>query len=146
MKNKIISITIALMLSLPVFVQAEDNFAVSDVPQAAEEQVTESLEGERTTVQSLDEDAQVSEDETTLDKTFDFKQPISKRKLLKKLLLAMFGVAVSSLLLYIVLSAYNRFRDGYTGRTKTPEGNVSLDLPDNLNSAVKTFLEKTNWD
>ena len=78
----------------------------------------------------------------------DYKQPVSKRKIAKKFLLAMLGVAVSSVLLYLILSLYNKIRDGFTTpRTETPpNGETSLVTPDNLIDAVKTFLDKTKWD
>ena len=55
------------------------------------------------------------------------------------------GVLISSILLYSGLSAYNRLRDGIVKPVKTPEGETSLKTPEDMEEAVKTFLEKTNW-
>lgn len=77
--------------------------------------------------------------------SFFLKQPVSKRKIAKKFLLAMAGVAVSSFSIYFILTIYNRIREGFVPPTKTPDGEISLETPDDLSSAVKTFLEKTNW-
>ena len=75
----------------------------------------------------------------------DFKQPISKRKVVKKFLLAMFGVAISSFWIFAILSIYNKLRDGFSNKIRTPEGEVSLQTPNNMRNAVKTFLEITDW-
>ena len=77
-----------------------------------------------------------------------YKQPVSKKKIAKKFLLAMAGVAISSILLYIILTIYNKMREalGMTSKEELPQENVtSLTTPDNLEDAVKTFLEKTRF-
>ena len=75
-----------------------------------------------------------------------YKQPVSKRKIAKKFLLAMGGVAVSSILLFLILSLYNKIREGFV----TPEGigekeETMLETPDNTVDAVRTFLDKTKY-
>ncbi len=77
--------------------------------------------------------------------SFPLKQPVSKRKIAKKFLLAMAGVAASSFSIYFILTIYNRIREGFVALVKTPDGEISLETPDDLNSAVTNFLEKTNW-
>ena len=72
-----------------------------------------------------------------------FKQPISKRKIAKKFLLAMGGVGASSIVLYIGLTAYNQIKDGFKVSAQEPE--ESLESPETLDSAVKIFLKKTDW-
>ena len=81
-------------------------------------------------------------------KNIQYKQPVSKRKIAKKFLLAMAGVAISSILLFAILSLYNKLREslGIAGQEETPENITSLTTPDNLEDAVKTFLDKTRWD
>ena len=77
-----------------------------------------------------------------------YKQPVSKKKIAKKFLLAMAGVAISSILLYIILTIYNKMREalGMTSKEELPQENMtSLTTPDNLEDAVKTFLEKTRF-
>ena len=76
-----------------------------------------------------------------------YKQPVSKRKIAKKFLLAMAGVAISSIILYLLLSLYNKIRAGFAGSQEIDTGKEpSLETPDNLIDAVKTFLDKTRWD
>ena len=77
-----------------------------------------------------------------------YKQPVSKKNIAKKFLLAMAGVAISSILLFAILSLYNKLREslGISGQEETPENITSLTTPDNLEDAVKTFLDKTRWD
>ena len=121
MKNKIFSIIFSIILSLPITVWAVDNV----------ETVSSEL---APVVNQLDEDI--------IDA--DYKQPISKRKIAKKFLMAMGGVTVSSFAIFFLLTIYNRIRERYSD-TKTSDGEVSLESPQDYNSAVKLFLEKTKW-
>ena len=132
--NKLFAIIISAILTLPVSV-----WAVEDAV---------SVDESAPIVNTLDEDIDEAVQEETLvqdDIQESFKQPISKRKIAKKFLAAMGGVAVSSFAIFVLLTAYNRIRDGFKGQVRTLEGVTSLETPDDLNSAVKTFLEKTNW-
>lgn len=74
-----------------------------------------------------------------------YKQPVSKRKIAKKFLLAMGGVGASSLIIFLMLSLYNKVREGFSSGAKTPDGEVSLETPDDLQGAVRAFLNKTDW-
>ena len=132
--NKLFAIIISAILTLPVSV-----WAVEDAV---------SVDESAPIVNTLDEDIDEAVQEETLvqdDIQESFKQPISKRKIAKKFLAAMGGVAVSSFAIFFLLTAYNRIRDGFKGQVRTLEGETSLETPNDLNSAVKTFLEKTNW-
>lgn len=117
MKNKILAITILTMLTLPVQVQA-----VYDI-EPTEESVQEEVVTPAVT----------------------YKQPVSKRKIAKKFLFAMGGVGASSLIIFLILSLYNKVREGFPSGAKTPEGEVSLETPDDLQGAVRAFLDKTDW-
>ena len=76
-----------------------------------------------------------------------FKEPISKKKLAKKFLIAMLCVAGTSVFLYVTLSAYNKLRDTFAQSEPTlPEGEKPLNSPVDLTEAVKTFVEKTHWE
>ena len=57
----------------------------------------------------------------------------------------MAGVTVSSIAIFILLTVYNRFRERYLSAVKTPEGEISLETPEDINSALKIFLDKTKW-
>ncbi len=74
-----------------------------------------------------------------------YKQPVSKRKIAKKFLFAMGGVGASSLIIFLMLSLYNKVREGFSSGAKTPDGEVSLETPDDLQGAVRAFLDKTDW-
>ncbi len=116
MKNRILAIMILTMLSLPVQVQAVDDVEPVDAMQ--EEVVTPIT---------------------------PYKQPVSKRKIAKKFLLAMGGVAASSCIIFLLLTLYNKVRESFVDGAKTPEGEVSLETPDDLQGAVRAFLDKTDW-
>ena len=76
-----------------------------------------------------------------------YKQPLSKKKLAKKFIIAMLCVAGASAFLYIALSLYNKIRDGFVSSIpSSPEGEKTLDTPQDLTEAVKTFLDKTHWE
>lgn len=125
--NRLFAIILSVLLSLPISVWAvDDNPAQADTPAV---------------VNTLDEDIveQKAEEST-------FKQPMSKRKIAKKFLAAMGGVGISSLALFFLLTLYNRIREGYVCQNcGGPNGEASLETPDDLNSAVRTFLDKTKW-
>lgn len=75
------------------------------------------------------------------------KQPVSKKKIAKKFLLAMSGVAISAILLFLILTVYNKIRAGIFGQTQeNPNGETSLVTPDSLPDAVRTFIDKTKWE
>ena len=75
---------------------------------------------------------------------FSYKQPVSKRKIAKKFLLAMGGVAASSVVIFLLLSVYNKVRQGFV-QAKTDEIENSLETPTDIDEAVRAFLNKTNW-
>lgn len=129
MKNRILAGIILTMLMLPV--------AAEVLPVPVDTQNVEQSQVE------------VSEDTLSVEhmnpNSFPLKQPVSKRKIAKKFLLAMAGVAASSFSIYFILTIYNRIREGFVTPVKTQNGEISLETPDDLDSAVRTFLEKTNW-
>ena len=125
LKNKIILTFIFLTLSIPCY--SEDEF----VQQQSENSVAaENL---------IQKDIQESS---------PYKKPHGKRKIIKKFLTAMFAVFASSVILYGSLAVYNRVRNGLTNSDSEENENVesSLDTPETLSDAVKTFVDKTNWE
>ena len=128
MKNKIFIIILVALLSLPVCAWAVDENAA--------------IEESTSIANTIDEEAVAQEQ---VDDT-QFKQPISKRKIAKKFLAAMGGVAASSFAIFFILSVYNRVRDGYITNNPNNSEEASLETPDNLNSAIKAFLDKTKWN
>lgn len=148
MKNKLIIILIMLMLPLAVSA-VDENQISADVPVYAEDTagIFEDIQYQDT------ENAQniVQESETqpvTINEkanSLPYKQPISKKKLVKKFLFAMFAVGVSSLILYFGLTIYNKVRDNIPVQIKTPDDKTPLSSPEDLESAVDIFLDKTKW-
>ena len=127
MKNKIFSIILSIVLSLPIVVWAVDD--------------TTTENEQAPVVNTLDEDA--NEQFQDIEEN-EYKQPLGARKIAKKFLAAMGGVAVSSFAIFFLLTIYNRVRDSYSN-VKTPEGETTLETPQDMDSAVKVFLEKTKW-
>jgi len=76
-----------------------------------------------------------------------YKEPVSKKKLIKKFIIAMLCVAGASVFLYLALSVYNRLREIFTENVAIPpEGEKPLETPADLTEAVKTFIDKTHWE
>jgi len=71
------------------------------------------------------------------------KEPISKRKIAFKFLMAMAGVATSSVVIYVGLSVYNKL---FKTESSAAIGLNSLRTPENFKDAINIFLNKTNWD
>ena len=94
------------------------------------------------------ENAKVEESLLQIPEGITYKQPVSRKQMAKKFLLAMAGVGISSILLFVMLTLYNKVREimGISGGDIPTEEDNSLTTPDNLEDAVKTFLDKTKWD
>ena len=92
LKNKILTIFIALMLVSPVIAEEATGEALMPIAETMQENVQT-----------------VKEESPQLD-TIPYKQPVSKKKMAKKFLMAMGGVAVSSILLFVFLTIYNKIR------------------------------------
>ena len=137
MKNKIFAILILTLLSLPVSVWAVDDYIIpATQEETAQTEFAETPLQEENAIQPVEEPAPSS----------PYKQPVSKKKIVKKFLAAMFGVIISSLTIYIGLSLYNKVREGFANEVHTPEGETPLNTPEKMEDAVKTFLDKTKWE
>ena len=144
-KNKIFSIVLALCLIMPASVMAEDIYSnILNQPQQTETQLEQTVPAEQQAAPVVEQNTQSAvQSQEAAPETF--KQPISRRKIAKKFLAAMGCVALSSLLIFLILSLYNRIREKFLNQVKTPDGETSLETPDDYESAVRTFLDKTNW-
>ncbi len=128
LKNKILTIVIALMLVSPVIAEEATGEALAPITETTQETT-------RT----------VQEELPQLD-TIPYKQPVSKRKMAKKFLIGMGSVAVSSILLFVILTIYNKIRAAVLApKPDQQSGETSLVTPENLTEAVKTFLDKTKY-
>lgn len=128
--NKLCSIILLTMLSLPISVWAVDDFVVDDEA------------GNTEIVNQLDEEMPNLNDNVN---EIDYKQPVGVKKIAKKFFAAMGGVAASTFLIYFGLTAYNRFREDLLKHNNSQTVDMSLEAPNNIEGAVKTFLDKTNW-
>lgn len=156
MKNKIISI-IVLLIFLLLFIPS--NTAVSEglpvnqnIPISADETLVSddnTYENKNEVTETVPNDVanNVESQQNIQLPAIPHKQPISKRKLVKKFLIAMLAVAGSSIFLYFGLTVYNQIRDGIVQpEFKITDKETSLKTPETLEEAVKTFLEKTKWE
>lgn len=141
LKHKILVLILTLTITSPVFSEPESMQGI--LPQAIQKE-------QMGTIEPLDQTKQNTVEELpSPSQTISYKQPESRRKVAKKFLLAMSGVAISSILLFLILTIYNKMREvlGFGQKEVLPkEDMTSLTTPDNLEDAVRTFLEKTKWD
>ena len=149
--NRLFIIILISFLSLPVSVQAVDNSLshtassvniVSDIDQDENTTVLNTIDEEHVEVAK---EASSDTDINTGVENIPYKKPVSKKKIAFKFLAAMGGVAISSFMIFVLLSLYNRIRDSYKTSVKTVDGETSLETPDDLDSAIKTFMDKTDW-
>lgn len=80
-----------------------------------------------------------------VDTPLETKQPMSKRELAMKFIIAMLAVGASSVMIYVLLSVYNRF---IYGTAKVPEKKSEDDeykTPNNMKDALDIFYKKTKW-
>lgn len=71
------------------------------------------------------------------------KQPESKKEIAFRFIMAMVGVATSSILIYVGLSVYNKL---FKNSSETVVGLNSLRTPENFKEAINIFIRKTDWD
>ncbi len=90
------------------------------------------------------QDSCFADDNTALSKdiTAVTKEPISKKKIAFKFIMAMVGVATSSVIIYVGLSVYNKF---FHNQPEPVVGLNSLRSPENFKESINLFLDKTNW-
>ena len=128
LKNKILTIVIALMLVSPVIAEEATGEALMPIAETTQENI------------------QTTQEELPQLDTIPYKQPVSKRKMAKKFLIGMGSVAVSSILLFLILTVYNKVRESILAPKQDQQsGETSLVTPESLTEAVRTFLDKTKY-
>lgn len=127
--NKILSLVLLILLSLPISVRAVDDNMIE-------------LETELPEISLIEQETTLAE--TEIDKKI-MKKPIGRRALAKKFLFAMGGVAISSMAIFLMLSIYNKIRENCQKPTSITNDDMSLVTSNNLDDAIKVFLKKTNW-
>lgn len=73
---------------------------------------------------------------------FAMKAPIGKREMAMKFVLAMLGVATSSVVIYVMLTVYNKFFYGGSKIVINKDDN-DFKTPTNMKEAINIFLKKT---
>jgi hypothetical protein len=71
------------------------------------------------------------------------KQPFGKKELAMKFVLAMLGVATSSVVIYVLLSLYNKIFHGGGKTSVMSEVDNDFKTPNNMKDAINIFLKKT---
>ena len=71
------------------------------------------------------------------------KAPVSKKGIAFKFLMAMLGVATSSVVIYVGLSVYNKL---FKSQSAEVVGLKNLRTPENFKESINLFIEKTDWD
>lgn len=71
------------------------------------------------------------------------KVPIGRKALAMKFVLAMLGVGASSVIIFVGLSAYNRFIYGTVKPKIAKNEDESYQTPNNMKDAIEIFLRKT---
>ena len=74
---------------------------------------------------------------------FATKAPFGKREMAMKFVLAMLGVAASSVVIYVMLSLYNRFIYKGSNPVIVNEDDNDFKTPTNMKDAINIFLKKT---
>lgn len=74
---------------------------------------------------------------------FATKAPFGKREMAMKFILAMVGVATSSVVIYVMLSLYNRFIYKGANDVVINEDDNDFKTPTNMKDAINIFLKKT---
>lgn len=140
--KKLFAILIMCSLSVPV-IAGDLEEAIVDTPNSAniEETAADNADEMNSSVQK-ETDTAVSEELPS-----KFKEPVSKKALAKKFIIAMLCVAGTSIFLYGSLSIYNKLKESlFLQANLPPEGETPLASPSDLSEAVKTFVDKTNWN
>ncbi len=144
--NKIFAILITCSLMYPVLAIEEQDTSGVLTPENSIETISEedTAELNSNSQQTAETDVIAPKEELPA----RFKEPISKKKIAKKFLIAMLCVAGTSVLLYGTLSIYNKIREGLPNDIFLQSDNkpTALDTPQDISEAVKSFVEKTRWE
>ena len=91
----------------------------------------------------LAEDTQSDSVQTQAATTIPVKRPVSKKQLAMKFAMAMMGVAASSVIIYVMLTVYNRFIYGTPKAPQEKTQDEEFKTPTNMKDALDIFLKKT---
>ncbi len=138
--QKFFTILIMCSLALPVFSEEIQN----EYKDEAQNQNNLEIVTEQEPI--VEDSKSILSEDTFQSDVKPYKEPVSKKKLAKKFIIAMFCVAGTSLFLFAVLSIYNKIKEVFSlQQTDDKEDNTTLDTPADITEAVKSFVEKTRW-
>ncbi len=80
-----------------------------------------------------------------VDTPLQTKQPMSRRELAMKFIIAMLAVGASSVMIYVLLSIYNRFIYGTPTAPDKRSEDDEYKTPNNMKDALDNFYKKTKW-
>ena len=138
------------MLVLPLSVSAVDESLIPIEEPVYVEQTAETAEDfhnqEIEDIQNISPEVEAQTPEVKKEDTqLPYKQPISKKKLIKQFFKAMLLLGIFAFIIFYGLTFYKKFKESDTVQIKTPDGKTPLTEPDDLESAVNIFLDKTKW-
>ena len=140
--NKFFAVLIMCSLSLPVMAGDVEEVIVESPNSTEVEVVAE--DQNNGLIETIQQQNETSASEELPSK---FKEPVGKKTLVKKFIIAMLCVVGTSIFLYSSLSIYNKLRGILSLQANLPpEGETPLTPPSDLSEAVKTFVDKTNWN
>ena len=139
LKNKFCIILLLISMMVPAF--AEMPVSSLDLEPLDEQELVQDSDSIN---EKVIEDIELKQPQKEPEVLVGYKQPTQKRLIIKKFLAAMGGVLISSLLLFVLLSIYNKIRQNIITSSKE-EQEVILETSKNLQEAIKTFLDKTKW-
>ena len=155
LKNRICLILLVFSLILPVYAELDEDIVENKNSGSFEEVIlNEQNEFEQdsdTANKEVLDSMQVPDNtsEESAPKTListQYKNPTSKKVIIKNFLFAMLGVLVSSFLIFAILSIYNKIRDGFFEQIMPADNDSTLNTPEDMNEAVKGFVERTKWE
>ena len=141
LKNRVCIILLIVSLILPVYAELDEDI-IENKNTGSFEEVT--LNEQSGIEQDSDLINQESAPKTLISN--QYKNPTSKKVIIKKFLFAMFGVLLSSFLIFAGLSVYNKIRKGILEQIMPADSDSSLSIPGDINEAVKGFVERTKWE
>ena len=136
LKKKVLIILCLLLLLSPVLAEDAVLTEGTAAPQQTETVVNAPAPPEQEETKDLQYNPPAQQNKIT------YKEPVSKRKIAMKFVYAMLGVAISSILLFILLTIYNKIRSKVVQPPSSDYTNT-LATPNNLKDAVNIYLEKT---
>lgn len=136
LKKKVLTVFCLLMLLTPVL--AEEPASTGNTSGTGAAAQTETAAEKAAPAQ----DTKNTDSDKNTENKIVYKEPVSKRKIAMKFIYAMTGVAVSSILLFVILTLYNKIRSKMVQPPSSDYTNT-LTTPNNLKDAVNIYLEKT---